>query len=131
MPAGACPGTVQMYVFEPLASVTRRVFVAPLGISGVFLPAILKSCGTLPLFVTLKMTRPCGAVFLDRVNLNSFADTVTVVACVAAGLEIAAGASARPIAVTSRASESVRSFIQRSFLGLELTGLGSPFEPRP
>jgi hypothetical protein len=66
------------------------------------------------------MTTPFGAVFLERVNLNSFAVTVTVVACVAAGFEIAAGATARPIAVTSRANESVRSFIQRSFLGYEV-----------
>ena len=61
--------------------------------SGVFFPAILKSCETLPLFVTLKITLPVGALRFDSVNLWSVAVTVTwfvavrwVVACEALGL---------------------------------------------
>jgi hypothetical protein len=42
---------------------TRSVFDLFGWISGVFLPAILKSCGRVPLFVTLKVTTPCGTVF--------------------------------------------------------------------
>src|SRR5215213_10435448 len=100
-----------MYALAPLVSVTRNVAVAPGLIIAVFLPEILKSCGSLPLFVILNTTAPLGTDRFERTNLNSFAVTRTVVAFVAAGFEIAAGASARPIAATSRANESMRSFM--------------------
>jgi hypothetical protein len=44
---------------------------------------IEKSCGMVPLFVYLKVTVPCGTVFVESTNLNSDglpAVTVTVVA---------------------------------------------------
>ena len=45
----------------------------------VFLPLILKSCEILPLFWTVKMIVPVGALLLENVYLNSNAFTVTFV----------------------------------------------------
>src|SRR5258708_11330026 len=65
-------------------SVTVRVALLPGLINAVFLPAILKSCESLPLFVTTNDTEPAFAVLVDRTNLNSLAATFTEVACVCA-----------------------------------------------
>src|SRR4051794_27403166 len=46
----------------------------------VFLPAILKSCLIEPLFTTLNVTLPCGALLRESLNENSFAATDTEVA---------------------------------------------------
>ena len=46
----------------------------------VFLPLILKSCGILPLFMTVKTTVPCGTLSFESLNLNSVAVTVTAAA---------------------------------------------------
>jgi hypothetical protein len=84
MPAAAWPGTVHRYgYFLAFLNVTFSVADFPGAISGVFFPVILKSCLTVPLFVTLKVTAPLGTVFFESVNLNSdgfAAVTVTVLA---------------------------------------------------
>ena len=48
--------------------VTLSVAVLPGLINTVFLPAILKSCSTVPLFVTLNVVRPFTIVFFERMN---------------------------------------------------------------
>src|SRR5215203_2996344 len=61
-----------MYGYLPaLAKVTVSVAVDPGESSFVFLPAILKSCGRPPLFVTLNVTVPCMTVFGITVKANS------------------------------------------------------------
>src|SRR4249919_679974 len=73
----------------------------------VFLPAILKSWLALPLFTTLKITFPAGALFFERMNLYSLATTlIVVVFCFAAGCAAAKGATAMPVAVTAAAATS-------------------------
>src|SRR3954452_22285095 len=59
MPASACPGTVQRYEDLPFfLKVTRSLAVLPGWISGVCLPAILKSCWTWPMFLKTNVTLP-------------------------------------------------------------------------
>src|SRR4051794_14851982 len=83
MPAAACVGTVQMKVyFLPFLSVTVKDLLLFLASSGVFLPAILKSCLTESRFLTLKVTLPAGAEVFDSVNRKFLIVTVTVVAAV-------------------------------------------------
>src|SRR5215218_660575 len=84
MPAVACPGIVQRkpyFFFDLNTTLSERVL--PGAIVSVFLPLILKSCGSLPLFVTLKITvAGFDNDFRDSTNLNSVAVTriVTVAA---------------------------------------------------
>jgi hypothetical protein len=66
-------------------NVTLNEAVFPVARAMVFLPAILKSCLIMPLFVTLKVVMPFATVLFDSVNLNSVglpAVTATVVASV-------------------------------------------------
>jgi hypothetical protein len=59
MPADAWPGTVERYGYRPFfENLTRKVAECLGERSGVFFPAILKSCETLPLFLTVKITSP-------------------------------------------------------------------------
>jgi hypothetical protein len=59
MPADAWPGTVERYGYRPFfESLTRKVAECLGERSGVFFPAIAKSCETLPPFVTVKITSP-------------------------------------------------------------------------
>jgi hypothetical protein len=59
MPADAWPGTVERYGYRPVFERLSRKVAECLGErSGVFFPAIAKSCVTLPLFVTVKITSP-------------------------------------------------------------------------
>src|SRR3954463_10070772 len=81
MPRSGRPATLRTYAFLPFLSVTVSFALLPGFRSGVFLPAILKSCGILPLFVTEKVTEPAGTDALESLNLNSLAVTVTAVAC--------------------------------------------------
>src|SRR4249920_17178 len=85
--------------FFPFFSVTLSGFaVLPRLMFGVFFPAILKSWAILPLFVTLKITTPAGALFFERMNLNSLAMTLMVVVfCLAAGWAAAKGATANTV----------------------------------
>ena len=59
-------------------SVTVSFADLPGETSGVFLPAIWKSCATLPLLTSVKVTLPCVTVDGESLNLNSVAVTVTV-----------------------------------------------------
>src|SRR2546423_6203235 len=72
-----------MYLWGPFVRVTLSVADLPGRSFTVFLPTILKSCAILPLFVTLKMTTPWRAEFVESLNLYSVAFTVTVVAVAA------------------------------------------------
>ena len=57
IPSAAWPKTVQMKRYEPaFAKRTLSLALLPGARRGVFLPAILRSCGSWPLFVTLKTT---------------------------------------------------------------------------
>src|SRR4051812_19094286 len=106
MPAAAWPLTVQRYAFAPFLIVTVSFAVLPDWSSGVFLPAILKSCGRVPLFVTLKVTEPAGTDAFDSLNLNSLGEpaaTVTVVARGALCLAVAGSAHSVAAATTDRA----------------------------
>src|SRR5712691_4175643 len=61
------------------------VALLPLLSTGVFLPAIWKSCAIKLTFVTTNLTVPAGALFVERLNLSAFptpALTLTVVVCV-------------------------------------------------
>src|SRR5512133_2069769 len=123
MPAAAWPGTVQMYwYFLPFLSVTVRDALFPGPSILVFLPAILKSCLMWPLLVTLNVTLPWGALLRERVNLNSFAPTLTVVAV--ARLEPAWATTANTVAAAASATTSE----MMRFIGL-LHRLMTP--PRP
>jgi hypothetical protein len=80
MPAAACPGTVQRYGYFPAFALS--VAESPGVIIFVFVPAISKSWGSVPTFVTSKTTVPVGTVERESVNRNSdgfAAVTVTVV----------------------------------------------------
>ena len=87
---------------------TTSFALFPGAISGVFLPLILKSCGSLPAFLTAKVTTPgLEITFVARTNLNSLALTETVVALARssfAPLPEATGTLARsdPSATTAR-----------------------------
>src|SRR3954453_6013318 len=83
MPRAAWPATVHTYAFLPFLSVTVSFALLPGFRSGVFLPAISKSCGILPLFVTEKATDPAETDAFE--SLNSLAVTVTAVACACDG----------------------------------------------
>ena len=101
MPAAAWPGTVQRYSYLPVfVRFTTSVALLPAAIIGVALPAhavavppllleqTLKSCGRVPLFVTLKVTEPCFTLFVESLNENWFAagiETLTVVPAAKAG----------------------------------------------
>jgi hypothetical protein len=68
----------------------------------------LKSCGTVPPFVTVNVTEPCATVFVDSFQLNSDglpAVTVTV-AVVRAGLARAVGTATSTSA--AKASSGIR-----------------------
>ena len=72
IPAAAWPRTVQRYANLPaLANVTRTVEVFPGASTTVLRPAILKSCFSVPLFVTRKTTTPLFTALLESVNLSS------------------------------------------------------------
>ena len=58
----------------------------PGAIRGVFLPLILKSCATLPLLTTVKITVPSGTFDFESLNLNSVIVTVTFVVGATAAL---------------------------------------------
>src|SRR5690349_15457111 len=75
--------------------------------SGVFLPAILKSCGILPLFVTVKVTDPAGTEAFESLNLNSLAVTVTAVAC-ACDRAASAGTAATQSTIKDAAMSATR-----------------------
>src|SRR4051794_20645531 len=118
MPAAAWPLTVQRYEFAPFLIVTFRVAVLPDWSSGVVLPAILKSCGRLPLFVTLKVTAPAGTDDFDSLNLNSLGEpavTVTVVARAAVCFAVAGSTHSRAAATTVR-PRTQNFFVMRSKL---------------
>ena len=63
--------------------VTFTLPALPGAISGLFFPVILKSCETLPLLASLKVTAPFGTDDFERANLNSVMDTRTDVAAFA------------------------------------------------
>ena len=71
MPAAAWPGTVHSYFCLPAFSTTLRVVDLPGWIIFDVLPAILKSCASLPLFVILNVTAPFAAALFDSVKWNS------------------------------------------------------------
>src|SRR5687768_2699287 len=72
MPAAAWPGSVQRNAYFPaFRNVARRMAVLPDVSRLVFLPTILKSWATLPLFATLNVTAPLGTVRFESVNRNS------------------------------------------------------------
>src|SRR5919108_2901196 len=104
MPAAACPATVQTYAILPARSVTVRKPVLPGLISLLFLPAIFRSCDSLPLLTSLNVTFPCRTVFLERTNLNSFMVTVMVVAVAVAGRAATGAAATRAASATPSAS---------------------------
>src|SRR5437870_3672268 len=106
IPAAAWPGTVQRYGNLPFfANLTTRLAFLPGLSSGDLMPAILKSCDSLPAFVTLKMTVPSATDLVERTKLNSFAFTKTMVLCARAP---ASGTRASPSAATASAASSVR-----------------------
>jgi copper transport protein len=95
----------------PFLSVTRSVADEPGDSSLVFLPLIEKSCGSVPLFVTLKTTTPAFTDFGRSVILNSFglpSVTVTVVALAAECCADAGSAHARTAATATMASTTTR-----------------------
>jgi hypothetical protein len=116
MPAAACPGTVHTYGYFPALSVTVSFPDLPGASIAVFLPAILKSCASFPLFTTVKTTVPCLAVLVDSANLNSVAVTLTAVVaeravCAGAanaGTATASAAKATAIPAPRRAGDSER-----------------------
>src|SRR5947208_13510354 len=63
-----------------------------------------KSCGILPLFVSLNVTLPCGTFAFESVNLNSFIVTVTVVAAAADGRAATGATKTRAASATPSAS---------------------------
>jgi hypothetical protein len=100
IPAAAWPGTVQRYLNVPFFRVIRSVALLPGPRSFVFLLEILKSCWRWPVFFTLKMISPPGAVFDESLKPMSNAVTLIVftvawVWCAVAGRDQTSAAAAR------------------------------------
>jgi hypothetical protein len=88
-------------------NVTVSLALLPFASVGVFLPAILKSCRSEPLFATANVTVPRGTVFFESANLSSLglpAVTATVVADVDRALPSAATADVSDTAAASATS---------------------------
>src|SRR3954452_7086942 len=113
MPRAAWPATLHTYAFLPFLSVTVSFALFPGFRSGVFLPAILKSCGILPLFVTEKVIEPAGTDAFQSLNLNSLAVTVTGVAC---ACDRAASAGTAAMQSTIRDAAMVATRLRRRIL---------------
>ena len=86
IPASACPGTVQRYGYVPFfLKLTTSFAVFPGWIRGVFLPLILKSCRTWPMFLKENVTLPgFAADLVESLKKNSPPLTWTVLAVAAA-----------------------------------------------
>ena len=85
MPAAAWPGTVQRNAYLPFFRIVLSVADLPVLRRRVFLPEILKSWLSAPLFVTLNVVMPLPNVFFETVILNSLglpSVTLTVVTSV-------------------------------------------------
>src|SRR3954451_8878173 len=126
MPAAAWPLTVQRYATLPFFRVTESVADLPGYSIGVFFVPTLKSCGRLPLFVTLNVTAPALTDFTDSLMPNSAGEpsvTVTVVAeCFAE-----AGSAKRRAAVTAViASATIRFLLMKNGAPFRLSLLISP-----
>jgi hypothetical protein len=100
-----------MYGFEPLVKVTLNRPVLPGPIILDFLPAIFMSCGSAPLLTSLNVTTPRGTVRFERMNLNSFIVTVTVVAFCDVAFVEAAGARLSATSTVISASANQRALI--------------------
>src|SRR5262249_5702678 len=89
IPAAACPETVHLKDTVPFLSVTVSVVDLPGASSFDFFPAMLKSCLTEPLLVTLKVTEPAFRLFFESVKRNSLGLPAVTLSDVAASAGIA------------------------------------------
>ena len=118
MPAAAWPGTVQRNAYLPFFRVVLSVAALPVLSMRVFLPEILKSWLSAPLFVTLNVVMPLPIVFFETVILNSLglpSVTVTVVASVELAPPNAdIAATSETIAIRTTSADPFRNVLKKS-----------------